>query len=177
MSLSVHHKRGKPGGLQAAVSVESPQGQAMIKTDRAVRFIHAATFVWYGVIVWWRSGGLYGHEAWEADEFISLLGDDHCYGQILTMTLDMFCGVFLVYLHDAKKWQMSCHILWLPPWCSICRNCIGLIQEVHIWMRSGGSFNCRLLFFQSGTLLVTDDWRWTLLRRKLEYTWFILLSR
>ena len=45
-----------------------------------------------------------------------------------------------------KKWQMSCHILWLPPWCSICRNCIGLIQEVHIWMRSGGSFNCRLLF-------------------------------
>jgi hypothetical protein len=30
--------RGKSGGLQAVVLVESPQGQVMIKTDRAMSF-------------------------------------------------------------------------------------------------------------------------------------------
>jgi hypothetical protein len=37
--------RGKSGNLQAVVLVELPQGQVMMKTDRAMSYFYPAAFV------------------------------------------------------------------------------------------------------------------------------------
>lgn len=119
---------------------------------------HTAVFACCMGVLGWTLGCSNDHGKREMDIFITLSDVLRGCWHVLTIAMDVLCGHFSMNPNN-KKQPLSCHILRLPQWHKIHRICISFILEEYIWIKSGGSINCRVLFL-FGTLLEMADWRW-----------------